>query len=283
MIRSAESASMPLAPFGGFSHVVCAVDGSRASEEAVRQAARCVAPGGDLALVAVSDARGTGAMAQASLGERRAATAIDQACEIAAAAGTAATGRVVMRDDIAGSLLDAAADSDLIVVGGRPHARAAGILLGSTGSRILHAGDVPVLVARARPELAFPGVVLVGSRGEQDDDAVAAGAWIARHTDARVVLAHAGPSSRATRHGLARQAAGLLELTGHDPVVLAVDGNPVERLPATAQSTGAGLLVLGSRGLTGVGALASVSERVAHRSPCSVLVLRGAAKYRSTP
>ena len=35
------------------------------------------------------------------------------------------------------------------------------------------------------------------------------------------------------------------------------------------------LLVVGSRGLRGLRALGSVSERVAHQAPCSVLVLRG--------
>jgi nucleotide-binding universal stress UspA family protein len=34
------------------------------------------------------------------------------------------------------------------------------------------------------------------------------------------------------------------------------------------------LLVVGSRGLHGIRALGSVSERVAHKAPCSVLVVR---------
>jgi nucleotide-binding universal stress UspA family protein len=38
----------------------------------------------------------------------------------------------------------------------------------------------------------------------------------------------------------------------------------------------ADLVVVGSRGLHGVQALGSVSERVAHRAVCSVLVVRGA-------
>jgi nucleotide-binding universal stress UspA family protein len=39
-------------------------------------------------------------------------------------------------------------------------------------------------------------------------------------------------------------------------------------------SVDADLLVLGSRGLRGVSALGSVSERAAHRAGCSVLVIR---------
>ena len=39
---------------------------------------------------------------------------------------------------------------------------------------------------------------------------------------------------------------------------------------------GADLLVVGSRGTHGAGSLGSVSERVAHEAPCSVLVVRPA-------
>jgi nucleotide-binding universal stress UspA family protein len=41
-------------------------------------------------------------------------------------------------------------------------------------------------------------------------------------------------------------------------------------------ATGCDLLVVGSRGLHGIRALGSVSERVAHEAPCSVLVVRNA-------
>jgi nucleotide-binding universal stress UspA family protein len=49
-------------------------------------------------------------------------------------------------------------------------------------------------------------------------------------------------------------------------------GHPVEVLLAAADN--ADLVVLGSRGLHGLPALGSVSERVAHRATCSVLVVR---------
>jgi nucleotide-binding universal stress UspA family protein len=42
----------------------------------------------------------------------------------------------------------------------------------------------------------------------------------------------------------------------------------------TAASHDADLLVLGSRGLHGLKALGSVSERVAHRAECSTLIVR---------
>jgi nucleotide-binding universal stress UspA family protein len=49
--------------------------------------------------------------------------------------------------------------------------------------------------------------------------------------------------------------------------------SPVASL--TARSQAADLVVVGSRGLHGVRALGSVSERVAHRAHCSVLVVHG--------
>ena len=54
---------------------------------------------------------------------------------------------------------------------------------------------------------------------------------------------------------------------------------PVEALLAHVDE--ADLLVVGSRGLHGFGALGSASERVAHRAPCSVLVVHGVTPISS--
>ena len=52
------------------------------------------------------------------------------------------------------------------------------------------------------------------------------------------------------------------------------DRRPVEALVERAAEANADLLVVGSRGVHGMAALGSVSERVAHRAGCSVLVIR---------
>ena len=52
---------------------------------------------------------------------------------------------------------------------------------------------------------------------------------------------------------------------------------PVAALVAASKK--ADLLVVGARGLHGMRALGSVSERVAHRAHCSVLVLRPTTDY----
>lgn len=51
-----------------------------------------------------------------------------------------------------------------------------------------------------------------------------------------------------------------------------VDDPPVDALVQASRSVD--LVVVGSRGLHGLTALGSVSERVAHRADCSVLVAR---------
>jgi nucleotide-binding universal stress UspA family protein len=50
------------------------------------------------------------------------------------------------------------------------------------------------------------------------------------------------------------------------------DRAPLEALVDSGNASD--LIVVGSRGLTGLAAIGSVAERVAHRAPCSVLIVR---------
>ena len=69
-----------------------------------------------------------------------------------------------------------------------------------------------------------------------------------------------------------------MALTATEPVVVTVRGRPAEAIVSSAAELEASLVVLGSRGLSGVHALASVSERVGAHAACSVLVMRGTAR-----
>jgi nucleotide-binding universal stress UspA family protein len=73
---------------------------------------------------------------------------------------------------------------------------------------------------------------------------------------------------------LAEESVLLIEATGVEAVSLTKEGSPHREIVETAQSTDASLIVLGSRGLTGLRALGGVGERVAHHAPCSVLIVR---------
>jgi nucleotide-binding universal stress UspA family protein len=250
-----------------FGRIVCAVNDSRSAQEAVHQATQLTGSADTLTLVAVTDARGAGPAAEA----------VEAARAAAEADGIEATTSTVHAQDVGVAILEAARDAGLLVLGAHGESRMAGILLGSATRHGVQRTPVPILVARGHPELGFPGVVLVGTQGIEDRHAAVVAATIAARYDTRVVLAHAGRPSSSLRHALAEQASDVLEITGRDPMVVSVDGPPVDRLPAMARSVAAGLVVLGSQGRRGPHALANVSERVARRSTCSVLVLRRSA------
>ena len=57
--------------------------------------------------------------------------------------------------------------------------------------------------------------------------------------------------------------------------VHAVEGDPADELVAVAETVGADLLVVGSRGLSTVDrfALGSVSHKVFHHAPCTIMVV----------
>ena len=257
---------VPVQPQSGFGRIVCAVNDCRCAQDAVHQATQLVAPGDTLTFVAVADAAGVSPAGQASLDGAHAAEVVAAATAAARAEGIEASTVIVHEHDVTAAILETARGAGLLVVGAHGH------------WRIAQASPVPALVARGRPELGFPGVVLVGTRGKEDRHAAVVAARIAGPHDTRVVLAHAGRSDSAVREALAEQAADVLAITGKDPVVVSVDGAPVDRLLGMASSIGASLLVLGSHGRRGSGAGTRLSDRVAHHATCSVLVL--ADKYR---
>jgi nucleotide-binding universal stress UspA family protein len=271
----AITGSRPARPLP-FRRVLCAVTRSRHTPELVAQAVGLLDPEGVLTCMAVTDQRGTGRYEQASLSAAHAEEAVDEASRLAAPLGVHARAAVVHAGDVRKALVGAAPDHDLLVVGGRGGSRAAGILLGSCASYVVHAAPIPVLVARHRDEVPFPGVVLAASAGAGDEQTVRLAAQVAAAHHAQLVIGHSGDRlDGGVRDALALQAAAAAECTGSDPVVMSVPGDPSDRLVSMADTTGAGLVVLGNRGRRGVAALVSVSERVAHKVPASVLILRG--------
>ncbi|BCX18808.1 MAG: universal stress protein [Geminicoccaceae bacterium] len=84
-------------------------------------------------------------------------------------------------------------------------------------------------------------------------------------------------SERLEGDEIAREAAERLRTKGVRAVETIVEeGSPAPAILATAERLGADLVVVGSRGRTGLLAtlLGSVSKRVAEEAPCSVLVVR---------
>jgi nucleotide-binding universal stress UspA family protein len=149
-------------------------------------------------------------------------------------------------DDVADSLLAEIERSGatLAVVGCRGLNRPQGIASGAATTTVVHEAPCSVLVARETDAGdGWPRRIVAGLDGTPESErAVAVARLLAARLGSRLYLVTA---------------------TRADPVTVLAD-----------ESEDADLLVVGSRGLRGVRALASVSERVAHEARCPVLVVR---------
>jgi nucleotide-binding universal stress UspA family protein len=273
-MSSPADATMHIVPT--FRSIVCGVDGSRPGFEAARQAAILADDSAALTYVAVSWEQGTGASAVAPLSHDHARNCLREVRDHARELGVEPALLDEHADDPARRLLELAADQDLLVVGTIGHSRAGGIMVGSAATAAVHRSPVPVLIARRPPEgVEFPKRILVASDGTPTSDAAVAltGRLAARH-GASVAIAAARDGEIPFRHGLAEHAARIQAATGTEPMVLAEPGPPHRGVAAAARDFDASLVVTGSRGLGGASALRSVSERIVHSAPCSVLVIR---------
>jgi nucleotide-binding universal stress UspA family protein len=206
----------------------------------------------------------------------RAEAALEQGIRIAAAAGIDATSEIVRNAVVGDALLEQVANYDLLVVGSHGHSWAGGIMLGSSATFVVHRSPASVLVARrALNQLPqFPKKILVASDGSPESTlAVEAVAGIACNHHSQVFCLHI-EGLEAGHRALAEQSVRLTELTGREPTVIEEHDHVHETIVRVAEQEHASLIVVGSRGLGGVRALGSVSERVAHKAHCSVLIVR---------
>jgi len=248
-----------------FDRIVCGVDGTESSRVAVEQATRLLGARRVLELLSVVEGRATPWMdtpASADLERqyeeaRRALREARARCPRARSA--------ILVGDAGAELVSAARENEatLVVVGAPASGRLGGIVLGSVGTHLLHSAPCSVLIARpSADETAFPRSIVVGHDGSKAAaTAVAVAKELAHRFDAglRIVVATGGDPVQLDR--LAQEEE--LEWSSL---------RPVDAL--TAASAEADLIVVGSRGLRGVRALGSVSERIGHLARSSVLVVR---------
>jgi nucleotide-binding universal stress UspA family protein len=253
-------------PASVFAKIACGVDGSAAGLEAVRQAHRLAPDGAEITLFSVSESHlavRTGSSAPEWVEELNdeAQAALDDAREIVGDAKTA-----LLHGRAADTFVRAVSDSDvtLAAVGSHEISRAVGMLIGSVATRVLHEAPCSVLIARAA-EGPWPRSIVVGIDGSNESFAAAVAAHdVALRLDSTVQLLVARGGSPADVAPEALSTCGY-ELTLSDE-------KPVPALLEAGEH--ADLLVVGSRGVTGLRTLGSVSERVAHHAPCSLLVVR---------
>ncbi len=270
-------------PAVSISRVVCAIEVGARGEAVARQAIALAPLGAPVVLVGAVDLEAAERAMQPMSGEMDTGQLIAPipaaAAEVlmdsvradveavrAALADVAAVTTSVVEGPLIVAMQEAAGDDPgaLLALDAPHERRALGMIGGEPATWLLHETSQPVLLARAasRPE-AFPRTIAVGYDGGDTSAAavVAAGAIAAlREADLRVIIAKGGPAD-----GIGSLADGL---PAHE--VIHDRHHPVHAL----SDADVDLVVVGSRGLHGLRALGSVSERVAHKAHASVLVVR---------
>ena len=183
---------------------------------------------------------------------------------------------ILMRGAPVAVLLAAIAnlEADLVSVGSHGTSRAAGVIFGSVATAMAHHAPCSVLVARQAPPEDFPRLIVHANDGSTESvDAALVAGDIAARRDAAVISVHVGEGADADA-GVSVARRSFAEAAGREPEMRFERGSPLRRIVEVASETNASLIVIGSRGRTGLAALGSVSERVTHNAPCSVLIVR---------
>ena len=218
--------------------------------------------------------------------------------------------RLILQERAASSIIEQAREwhADLVVLGNRGHSSLASMILGSTSAEVVDHAPCPVLVARDRSvdevvigvdgspgaKLAehlltdwpmFHGlpasVVGVAATGVPWNPGMATGLYDA------VVESYALDVDAARREvrDLAEEAANRLRAAGVAATAHLREGDPAAELVSFARGRGRPLLVLGSRGHTGLARLllGGVARNVLYHAPGSVLIVRQGVPIRPEP
>ena len=126
---------------------------------------------------------------------------------------------------------------------------------------------------RPQPADRFRGRILVADADPgHREDAVRLATAIADRASGDVPVVHAGRPEDPVDAAVACAVADLREEVGA-PIEVVADGWPPHVIVEYAQGERASLVITGSRGEQALGRLRSVSTRVVHEAPCSVLVV----------
>ena len=249
--------------------VVCGVDRSDAGLTAARAAGHITNPAGSLTLVSAYD-RSVAVHAGWDLAHVLEQLAVEAGEALEQGRTEAESlhpleGKLLEGDPLRCLLAEIASQAaTTVVVGSHGVSRATGIALGAISTSLLHDAPCSVLIARgAVDSTRWPRRIVVGVDGSADSArAVDVATALAARFDAELRSIVATTDARVDL-----DAARRIAPTCEEHQAKAIDAL------AVASET-ADLVVVGSRGLRGVRALGSLSERIAHEARCSVLVVR---------
>lgn len=280
--------------------VLCATDGSKASEAATHLLKRLPLPAGSaVKVLTVLDAptwqvpeslRGAELVWARQVTEGAGAELIRNDIQVEP---------LIERGEPAFEILEAAKafDADLIVVGSHGRTGIERFLLGSVAENVAKHAARPVLVVRG-PQAVLRRIVLAVDGSEPADRAAELVARFPVPTGTEVTVCHIvrpfspviGPEyalnldqmiievteqRRADGEALVAQMAGELREAGLAVTTAVREGDPAGEIVALAKAHEADLVVAGARGLSDIRALivGSVTGRLLKEAPCSVLIV----------
>ncbi|MGO9886976.1 MAG: universal stress protein [Solirubrobacteraceae bacterium] len=258
-----------------FTDVLCGIDGTRTSFRAVARACELVDADARVTILVCTYETGAAAWTSAQVSRARAQRALTRAAGIARKAGIHAEQLIDPDGPPVERVLERAADHPLLALGAPMVPRGAGLWIGGVALHAVHHLPSSLLIAR-EPPLADGEHILLALDGTDDAPGlIDIAAHAARRLERGVVVVHAvGVESRSQPHHLEAQRERLAEALGVTPEVVVKAERPTDAILAVARSRQTSLIIIGSRRVGGVRALGSVSERIAHRARCSVLIVR---------
>lgn len=229
-------------------------------------------------------------------------TALETASQALESAGRVHVDSVLLRGEPAKAIIDEARDfeADLVVVGHRGHGAVKSMFLGSTSTAVLEHAPCPVLVVR-EPNLRNALLAEDGSESSRQATEAVARWPIFNHLPITVVsVADVGipvtmevqlglyeqvlksyiesaDIARAQTREMATRAAQTLTEAGRDVTIDVREGSPAGAIVEAAVEHQVDLVVIGTRGHTGLAriALGGTARSVMLHAPCSVLIVRG--------
>jgi nucleotide-binding universal stress UspA family protein len=175
---------------------------------------------------------------------------------------------------------------DLVVLGSHGQTRLTQLLIGSVSQNVAKHAPCSVLVVReGSPEHGPLLLAVDGSSESERATVVLAGLPLPAQKECTVLhvldpILDPGDPRVAQRLAAAEHLAGrtakALTASGYQALPRVQEGHAAQEILRIAHETGAGLVVVGARGLTGIREflLGSVSARVLRYAPCSVLIAR---------
>ncbi len=270
-----------------FGRILAGTDGSERAEEAVGRAAQLASvTGAPLDLVYVIDTSRPHDDAEV---EPKAEAVLQRAEAIASSTGSVPASTRVVAGDLAEALVEEATDHavDLICVGPDAGLLAGAIRVGRVASHVLRHAPCSVLVGR-EADSTFPANILCGVDGSNTSiETAGLAARIAVASVAELRLQNVVPVFEGDERVWTldddepdpteiESAAQVARAAGARPIRERALGRPEYAILEAAERERSDLVVVGSRGLSGVARvlLGSVSEYVARHAYCSVLVAR---------